>query len=274
MNNYPFRLGTTSYIIPADILSNVRYLAGKVEDVELVLFEVDDGPNNVPNREQILELKNIASESNLTYTVHLPLDLRLADDGSARHISLDKACRVIDCTRELNPWAYVLHLDGKSVHHSLSLQAMQRWQEQAIRSLDIVGAWAGGVQYLAVENMEGYPLDFYEPVLERIAVSRTVDIGHLWLDHHDAVAYLRNALPRTRVIHMHGIEGRDHQSLAQVPEEELRAVLDELVRFDYNGVLTVEVFSGEDFITSVSAIKTVMNHDDTSQPTFAVENKN
>lgn len=274
MNKYPFRLGTTSYIIPADIISNVHYLAGKVRDVELVLFEVDDGPNNLPNREQILELKNIAAESNLTYTVHLPLDLRLADDGSERHISLDKACRVIDCTRELNPWAYVLHLDGKSVRHNLSLQAMQRWQEQAIRSLDIVGAWAGGVQNLALENMEGYPLNFYEPVLERIAVSRTVDIGHLWLDHHDAVAYLRKALPRTRVIHAHGIDGRDHKSLAQVPEEELRAVLDELVRFDYRGVITVEVFSEEDFITSVSAIKKVMDLYDTSSATFAVENKN
>lgn len=274
MNNYPFRLGTTSYIIPADILSNVQYLAGKVEDVELVLFEVDDGPNNLPHREQILDLKKIAAESNLTYTVHLPLDLRLADDGSARHISLDKACRVIDCTRELNPWAYVLHLDGKSVRSSVSPESLKRWQEQAIRSLDIVGARAGGVQNLALENLEGYPLDFYEPVLERIAVSRTVDIGHLWLDHHDVVAYLRNGLPRTRVIHVHGINGRDHQSLANVPEEELRAVLDELLRFDYRGVLTVEVFSGEDFITSVSAIKTVMNNNDSSYPTFVVENKN
>ncbi len=29
----------TSYIVPADILPNLRYLAGKVQDVELVLFE-------------------------------------------------------------------------------------------------------------------------------------------------------------------------------------------------------------------------------------------
>jgi len=49
MNPYPFRLGTTSYVIPADILANVRHLAGKVQDVELVLFEVDDGPNNLPS---------------------------------------------------------------------------------------------------------------------------------------------------------------------------------------------------------------------------------
>ncbi len=66
MNGFPFRLGTTSYIIPADILSNVRYLAGKVRDVELVLFDVDDGMNNLPSKEEIDELRRIGSD--LTYT--------------------------------------------------------------------------------------------------------------------------------------------------------------------------------------------------------------
>jgi len=99
------------------------------------------------------------------------------------------------------------------------------------------------------------PVGFYQKVLERIAVSRTVDVGHLWLDGYDPVLYLQNALPRTRVIHIHGIDGRDHKSLAHVPVEWLRAVLDELVRSDYRGVLTVEVFSEDDFLTSVEAIE-------------------
>jgi sugar phosphate isomerase/epimerase len=252
---YPFRLGTTSYIIPDDILPNVRYLAGKVQDVELVLFEVDDGPNNLPSHEQIAELHNLAAENDLTYTVHLPLDLRLADDGSPHHVSLEKARRVIDCTRELDPWAYVLHLDGKSVRSGATPEALRRWQDQAVRSLEIVGEWAGGLGKLAVENLEGYPLDFYQPVLERVAVSRTVDVGHLWLDGHDPVAYLREALSRTRVIHIHGIAERDHASLAHVEPANLRAVIAELVRTEYRGVLTMEIFSEKDFLTSLAALK-------------------
>jgi sugar phosphate isomerase/epimerase len=261
MNKYPFRLGTTSYILPADILPNVRYLAGKVQDVELVLFDVDDGSNNLPNREQIAELVSIAADNDLTYTIHLPLDLRLADDGSPRHVSLEKARRVIDCTRDLDPWAYVVHLDGQSVRNGASPEAMLRWQEHAVRSLEVVGTWTGGVEKLAVENLEGYPLDFYEPVLEQIAVNRTVDVGHLWFDNHDSVAYLRNALPRTRVIHIHGIDGRDHKSLAHVPPERLRTVLDELVRTNYCGVCTLEVFSEDDFLTSCAAIRAMRNLD-------------
>ena len=118
MNKPEFRLGTTSYIIPADILPNVQFLAGKVQDVELVLFEVDDGTNNLPDPQTIQTLFELSQQQDLSYTVHLPLDLRLGSDGDEQHVSLIKAKRVIDCTRSLKPWAYVLHLDGREVRDS------------------------------------------------------------------------------------------------------------------------------------------------------------
>ncbi len=254
MNSFPFRLGTSSYIIPADILPNVRYLAGKVRDVELVLFEVEDA-SNLPTPAQVSELRALAAHNDLTYTVHLPLDLRLADDGSAAHASLDKARRVIDSTRALDPWAYVLHLDGRAIRGGASQPDVLRWQDQAVRSLELAAAWAGAPQKLAVENLEGYPLDFHDAVLARIPVSRTVDIGHLWLDGHDPLPYLRQALPRTRVIHIHGISHRDHQSLAHVEPAPLRAVLAELQRAAYDGVFTMEIFSEEDFLISLQALE-------------------
>jgi sugar phosphate isomerase/epimerase len=257
--NFPFRLGTTSYIIPADILPNLHYLAGKVQDVELVLFEVDDGPNNLPTPAQVDEMNALAREHGLTYTVHLPLDLRLADDGSLRHISLEKARRVIECTRPLNPWAYVLHLDGKAVRKNPSPEAYALWLEQAEISLRQVGEWAGGLEKLVVENLEGYPLDFYEPIFERVPISRCVDVGHLWLDGHDPLPYLRRALPRTRVIHIHGLAERDHRSLAFAAPGQLRAVLGELIHAGYDGVLTMEIFSEEDFLTSLEALEAATN---------------
>lgn len=257
MQTYPFRLGTTSYIIPADILPNARYLAGKVRDIELILFEVDDGPNNLPSPQVIDELSQIASQHDLTYTVHLPLDLKLGEDGSERDQSLVKAQRVIECTRGLNPWAYVLHLDGKSVRTAMEAELIERWQGQSVHALEIVSAWAGGAEKLAVENLETYPLDFIQPVLDRIPVSRCVDIGHLWLDGHDPIPYLRSAMPRTRVIHMHGIAERDHRSLAFMPQEKVRAVWEELVRTNYEGVLTLEIFSEEDFVSSLEMIERI-----------------
>ena len=255
MNHFPFRLGTTSYIIPADILPNVHYLAGKVKDIELILFEVDAGSNNLPSPEVIDELVKIAKQSDLTFTVHLPLDLKLGDDGSERDLSLVKAKRVMDCTRKLNPWAYVLHLDGKSVKTANDASVLARWQDHSVRALEIAAGWAGGAEKLVVENLETYPLDFIQPVLDRIAVSRCVDIGHLWLDGHDPLPYLQAALPRTRVIHIHGLAERDHRSLAFMPQEKVRAVWDELIRAKYDGVLTLEVFSEEDFLSSLDMIE-------------------
>jgi sugar phosphate isomerase/epimerase len=254
MKTHPFRLGTTSYIIPDDILPNARYLAGKVQDIELILFEVDDGPNNLPSPDVIDELSKIAQNHDLTYTVHLPLDLKLGDDGSDRDQSLVKAKRVIDWTCELDPWAYVMHLDGKAVRTSTDTELIERWQDQSVRALEIVSEWAGGPEKLAVENLEIYPLDFIQPVLDRISVSRCVDVGHLWLGGHDPLPYLQAALPRTRVIHIHGIAERDHRSLAFMPQEKVRAVWEELVRANYEGVLTLEIFSEEDFLSSMNVI--------------------
>ena len=255
MQAYPFRLGTTSYIIPADILPNARYLAGKIRDIELILFEVDDGPNNLPSSEVIDELLQIAGQHDLTYTVHLPLDLKLGEDGSQQDQSLVKAKRVIDCTRGLDPWAYVLHLDGRSVRTSTDAGLIKRWQDQSVHALELVAEWTGGAEKLAVENLETYPLDFIQPVLDRIPVSQCVDIGHLWLDHHDPIPYLDAALPRTRVIHIHGVADRDHRSLAFMPQEKVSQIWDELIRANYEGVLTLEIFSEADFISSLEVIK-------------------
>jgi sugar phosphate isomerase/epimerase len=252
---YPFRLGTTSYIIPADILPNVRYLADKVQDVELVLFEVDDGPDNLPSTAVVDELIRLADQHALTYTVHLPLDLRLGADGDEQHVSLVKARKVVDCVRPLRPWAYVLHLDGREVKDGPTTASLARWQAQSRRALELVADWAGGADRLAVENLETYPPDFVSPVIEGLRVSRCVDVGHLWLDGHDPLPLLQAALPRTRVIHLHGIAGRDHQSLAHMPVEQVAAVMALLRRENYTGVLTLEVFGEDDFHSSMAALR-------------------
>ncbi len=257
---FPFRLGATSYIIPADLLANAAYLADKVQDVELVLFDLDDGQSNLPSASQAAGLRKLALERGLSFTVHLPLDLRMAQDGSPRHPSLDKARRVIDCTRVLEPWAYVAHLDGRSVLPAGTTPADRlRWQDHSVQALQLVGEWIGDLQKLALENLEGYPLAFHAEILARIAVSQTVDIGHLWLDGYDPLAYLRAALPRTRVIHIHGIAERDHSSLTYAPRASLAAVLAELERCNYSGVLTLEIFSEQDLLSSLQVLQDLKN---------------
>lgn len=245
----PFRLGTTSYILPDDILPNARYLADKVRDIELVLFEVDDEMSNLPAPEVVSELAELAREHDLTYTVHLPLDLRLGSEGQEGHRSLVKARGVMERTRPLHPWAYVVHLDG------INSGARATWVEQSARALELAADWAGDPARLAVENLEGTAEGLIQPVLERVAASRCVDVGHLWVDGLDPIPLMRRALPRTRVIHLHGIAERDHHSLLNVPSHQLNPVLEILLRENYTGVVTLEVFNEDDFVSSRAVLE-------------------
>jgi sugar phosphate isomerase/epimerase len=103
---------------------------------------------------------------------------------------------------------------------------------------------------LCVENLENYPPELLFPVLDKVPVSLCVDVGHLWLRGRDPVSLLGAQLGRTRVIHLHGIGDRDHQSLLHQGMEGVAPVLDLLSRREYTGVLTLEVFSREDFFAS------------------------
>ncbi|MCX7680430.1 MAG: sugar phosphate isomerase/epimerase [Anaerolineae bacterium] len=237
------RLGSTSYVYPADILPNVRRLAGLVEDVELVLFEVADA-SNLPDAATIAGLQEAARFYGLSYTVHLPTDLQLGAQGEAWASSVEKAQRVIQSTRPLTPWAYVVHLNPDGA------EGRDRWQERCLEALTVLAEAAGGPDLLAVENLENCPLEYLVPILERMPVSLCLDVGHLWLAGTDPLPALKAHLGQARVVHLHGVNRRDHASLCWAPADALRAVLGELVCQRYRGVVTLEVFSVEDFFSS------------------------
>lgn len=249
-----FRTGTTSYIIPADILPNVEYLAPQVGDVELVLFETDEYGSNLPDAALCRRLNEIAAAHDLTYTVHLPLDLRLGDGGGELDVSLVKARRVIEATRALDPFAYTLHLDGRPLVEPALGHELAGWQERSRRALEIVCGWLDEPQRLCVENLERWDPEAFAPVVAALPVSRTIDVGHLWVQGADPLEHLARWIDRARVIHLHGIDQRDHASVAHVEP----ARLDPVVAFlheRFTGVLTLEVFNEADLSSSLAALE-------------------
>lgn len=248
----PFRLGTSSYIIPDDILPNVRYLADKVKDVELVLFDIDEYCN-IPDESQVSELNQLAAANDLTYTVHLPLNLNFSDEE--RDVSIEKALKVINGTHGLDPHAYVCHLECKDIPGAED-DSLKKWQRQRIMAVNqLVREAKISPAELAVENLESYPIDRNEAVIRSCGTKACLDIGHLFLQRIDPIPVMRKWLPCTSVVHLHGVGTRDHQSLSHMPKEIIRTVLGELMRSDYHSVVTLEIFNEADLQSSLDVME-------------------
>jgi sugar phosphate isomerase/epimerase len=253
-----FRIGSTSYVIPDHIVPNVEFLAPRVDDVQLVLFETDEYGSNLPSAGEVQRLNELAAVYDLTYTVHLPLDLRLGDGGSEGHVSLTKARRVIQATRALRPRAFTLHLDGRRLVEAATAEERLAWRRASARALQLVAEWVEHPSLLSIENLEAWDPEAFAPLLLELPVSRTIDVGHFWLNAVDPLPHLRQWIHRAGVVHLHGVSERDHASLSHVPRTELDRVTQFLVEH-FSGVVTLEVFSLQDFESSLTRLRDSMN---------------
>jgi len=251
----PFRLGTSSYIIPADILPNVRFLAPRVDDVELVLFESDE-VSNIPEPAVVRELAQLGRAHDLTYTVHLPLDTELAaQDESERIRSVEKCLRVMQRLSPVQPFAYIVHFHGAPEVDGTA-ERLEAWRSQARQSMADLAAGVDRSDALCVETLK-YPFEWVEDIVREFGGSVCPDVGHLLLNGRDVAEYLDRYLDHTRVIHLHGIiDGKDHASLAGLEESLLSVILSRLAESsDVPRVVTLEVFSQADFEASIDVLK-------------------
>ena len=251
MQKVLFRIGTTSYIYPDNIIPNVHKLKDKINDVELVLFEAND-KSNIPSQRDLKELMNIGRERNLTYTVHLPLKTALGSPTeNKRRCSINKIISLINYFTVLNPHSYILHLD-------LSARAeknIKRWQGRVNDSVKrVLKKVKVDSERIAVENLD-YPFSYVEDVVVGNNLSICIDIGHLITAGVNVEKHLSRHLNRTRVIHFHGVDkDKDHVSLKYLNKKLIVDVARKLKDNNYRGVLTLEVFSLSDFEESMNVL--------------------
>lgn len=248
------RLGTTSYIKPADILPNVRYLGDKVDDIELVLFESEEA-SNLPDRPTIEALTALQAEHQLSYTVHFPLDIYPGSrDEQVRRTSVDTLVKIVELTEALTPFGYVLHLSPDRYGESPS-EDLAAWQEALDRSVSEFLVRVDTSPSLICAETLSYPFSLVEGIVERHGLSVTLDIGHIWLMGYDSEAALASLLPKSRICHLHGVaDGADHLGLDKgdpVAIETFLAALVAQVETDQKErVLTMEVFGEAEFDAS------------------------
>lgn len=259
-NRFPFRVGTTSYIIPADLITNVRFLAPLVDDIELVLFEADD-ESNLPDEKTIRTLNEIAWSNDLSYTVHLPLGLLLgAMDEQERRSSLRKTLRVAELTSPLNPAAYVLHFEGER-RGPLPSEDMSGWLKSLRVSVTELLDTGIPSSLFCVETLD-YPFALVDPIVCEFDLSVCLDIGHVLLNGNPLDAYLAKYHDRIRVIHAHGIrENKDHRDLGALKESDLALLFSSLrSAVSTAPILTLEVFDENDFRLSLDVVERMGHH--------------
>lgn len=254
-NRFPFRLGTTSYIIPADLITNVRFLAPFVDDIELVLFDADD-ESNLPDEKTITALNETACSNDLSYTVHLPLGLSLgAMDEQERRLSVKKALRIVALTSPLNPAAYVVHFEGerRGLFPSENMAGWTKGLKASVADLLDTGIRS---HLFCVETLD-YPFALVDPIVCEFELSVCLDIGHMLLSGYPLDAYLTKYHDIIRVFHAHGVrENKDHRDLGSLRDSDLALLFGHLKSCRSSPpVLTLEVFDESDFRLSLEVVE-------------------
>lgn len=251
---FPFKIGCTSYVIPDEIIPNVLFMADKVDDIELVLFE-SGTISNIPETSTIAILQQIANEHDITFSIHFPIDRKAgAVSYEERAALLQRILAVIELTQKLPVSRYVLHLEGLS--DQFNRVECARWHS-AVSDFceELVNRSAILPESIAVENLSYHPR-LHKDVVTNYKLSNCIDVGHLWLQDIDWEHYISETLPYTNIIHLHGVDstGRDHVSLAA---HQNKWQLEKLVSFlrGYSGVVTLEVFSESDTFQSLTLLK-------------------
>lgn len=245
---HPFRIGVTSYVYPADFLTNIRRLSGQVQAVQLLLYESDQG-SNMPSPADILAMRDAAP--GMTWIVHLPIDRKLGSvDPAERQAMLDQCLRVLELTAPLFPESIVLHVEG--VAPDASRARVLAWQEDVFPLLDRLAAAVDDPARICLENIY-YPFEWCDPFLARHPFGVCIDFGHLWEQGLDWRAHLAKYMPRTPLVHLYGPTPKSwHVSFAAVEPALRTEAMASLARF--RGTLILETFSFEDTASSIEAL--------------------
>ena len=252
----PYRIGTTSFVYPARWIDNARRLAGRVEDVELLLFDPPT-PQSVPAPAELAALAQLRDETGLTYTVHAPIGFALAsEDEGRRRVAVEAITYVTRLTAPLAPRAVVVHLAPGEREGDPAPVDADAFRRRAVASLRQVLAATGlAPSTICLETLE-YDFALAEPVVEELGLSVALDVGHLARDGVPFDAVVARNLARARVVQWHGTDpsGRDHRSLRHYPRAEGLRLLRTLRAARFTGVLTLEVFGEQDFEESLAVL--------------------
>ncbi len=246
---YPWRLGATSFVFPAGVYENVLFLADKVDDIQLLFFE-SPSESLLPHHVNVPLLREKAVEYDLSYTVHLPSDIRPGSDSAAiRQKGVAEIARLFEELLPLNPLAFDLHL---ALEHEIS---GDQWRENVGDFLTLLQKEIGPESRLAIENID-YPFSNIRELVVEQGFSFCLDFGHA-LFYDDEPEQLLKDIVRAAHIHYHGIVNeKDHQALGKSQSAFSKRLGSQLLACNFSGVVTLELYHEDKLRDSLLQLNT------------------
>jgi sugar phosphate isomerase/epimerase len=244
----PFTLSTTSFIYPESYANNVRRLGPLVDEIELLLFE----KGSLPAATEIKELSMLASDYNLSFNIHLPLDIHLtAESASQRAQAVEVLMQVFELTSPLAPSTHTLHLPY--LPESQSENKIRDWQAIAIEGLNQLLNRGIKSNRISLETLD-YPFSWLHPVISATNIPICLDVGHILCHGFNLREALRLFDNKIVIMHLHGVQKKvDHMALDQLDPEFIGPVLKML--YSFAGIVSLEVFSHDDLMGSLKFLQ-------------------
>ncbi len=231
-------IGTTSFIFPAGVGENCKRLEGIVDEVSIVLFETR---SCLTYTEEDLPLW--LSTLNLSYDIHLPLDLPW-DRGI--QCVVDIIVKLIDKTLFLSPTYYVLHPPSKA---NLFVELISNLEKKGI-----------SLEKFLIENIKENDLSNIWDLITSTGLNVCLDIGHLMEYHQYSILRLQDIYLRTKMLHLYAPENGMHRSLSLVDGEEKKFIKEIFHKiYAVSDTLTVilEVFKYKDLLESLDFLESL-----------------
>ena len=248
---FNFKLGTTSFIYPDNIIPNVKKLGSIFDEIELLIFE--SIPSAVlPSTQDIRELVLLAKEFDLTYNIHLPVDVSLTNISKLkRDQAVETIRRVIDLVSPLKPTTHTLHLEYQGLDDDGD------WCKKGFDAMGELAMSLANPEIISIETLD-YPFELIESIVDEYGLSVCIDAGHLIKYGYSIKRIFEKYHDRIPLIHLHGVDfskipPQDHVSLDKTDKEKLAETLDVLKNFQ--GVVSLEVFNKENLISSLACLE-------------------
>lgn len=248
---FPFKISTTSFIYPDGYIPNVETLGPYFDEIELLFLE-STPENHLPDKEEISKLGLLAEKYQLTYNIHLPIDLYLGHENiTERKRAVDILKRITKLVSPLSPSTCTLHLIYNSA--TQNMEQVAKWQQNTFDSLSRLMESGIDAADISIENLN-YPFEWLETCISEFNFMVCLDFGHIFQYDLDADIILDGYREKISIIHINGFEeNRDHVSLDRLSEKQLRQIMNTLRAFQ--GTVSLEVFSFRDLATSLNLLE-------------------